>query len=199
MINKYNALSEENKKKINIFLEIATLELNKDKKEILYSNKNIKENPLIKETSEYKLKKRVYNYRFYKPSSERSKTENTPYIGTVAAGTPNLSYYEGAYEYIHSPVKCDFAMRANGDSMYPVIKDNDYIFVKSTPFIDIGDIGIISIDGETTCKKFYIDDNKIILKSFNPDFKPLEYEINEFLNIKILGKVILTPDQEKNL
>ena len=188
ILKKYYSLSDIDKDKVNIFMDIALLSNN---------NSTIIDKPKVEENN-YTSKKKIYNHKHYKPSFEPSKEENIPYIGTVAAGKPNLSYYD-APEYISSPVDCDFAMRANGDSMYPVIHNDDYIFVKSTPFLENGEVGIITVDGETTCKKFYIDNNKMTLLSFNPEYAPIEYDINEFSDIRILGKVILTPDQESRL
>ena len=90
-------------------------------------------------------------------------------------------------------------MRANGLSMYPVINDDDYIYVKSIPFLENGEIGIVSINGETTCKRFCIEKKQIILKSLNPDYSDMKYDIKEGDDIRIMGRVILTPEQEKRL
>lgn len=216
-IKKYQQLSAENKLKISGFIDIALLNTNtitEDNDSSSYTSSShskkiqkhtIEEtydpsNELIREKSPYRIKeKKIYNYEYYKPVDAPNNIENIPYIGTVAAGIPNLSYYDGAYEYIGSPVSCDFAMRANGDSMYPVIDNNDYIYVKSIPFLENGEIGIISINGETTCKKFYANNKKIILKAINSDYKDMEYVLNEENDIRIMGRVILTPEQEKRL
>ena len=200
LFSKYSALSNIDQAKIMSFIQIATINNDDIQKEIIEESEDIYTEEIIREKSPYRVKeKRVYNYKYYKPVDEPNKIENIPYIGTVAAGIPNLSYYEGDYEYIGSPVACDFAMRANGLSMYPVINDNDYIYVKSIPFLENGEIGIISINGETTCKRFYIEKKQIILKALNPDYSDMKYDIKEGDDIRIMGRVVLTPEQEKRL
>ena len=196
---KYKTLTAKDKAKVMSFIQIANIKPSTSVKEYNTSEEDNYEE-IIREKSPYRIKeKKIYNYKYYKPVYEPNKIENIPYIGTVAAGIPNLSYYEGDYEYIGSPVACDFAMRANGLSMYPVINDNDYIYVKSIPFLENGEIGIISINGETTCKRFYIEKKQIILKSLNPDYSDMKYDIKEGDDIRIMGRVILTPEQEKRL
>lgn len=188
-LKKYHNLSETEKYKLNIYLEITSTNCHQYEVENISSS--VDEN-----ANEYSPI--IYNYRFFKPTLEPTEEDNVPYVGSVAAGTPNLYYYDSP-EYISAPVSCDFAMTANGDSMYPVIHEEDYIFVKSTPFLENGDIGIISIDGETTCKKFYLRKNHIVLKSLNPNYEPMHYTIKEFSDIRIMGKVVLTQEQQERL
>ena len=73
------------------------------------------------------------------------------------------------------------------------------IFIKSMQSLDNGDIGVFDIDGETTCKRFKYDSTTktVILTSFNSTFKPLTYPLKNYQGIfRIIGKVILTDDQE---
>lgn len=131
---------------------------------------------------------------------EKENDTAVPMLGSVAAGKPYLAYYDSP-EYIESPVNADFALYANDDSMEPIIKYLDYIFVKSTPVLENGQIGIISIDGETTCKIFKQEKHKLILRSINPENEDLIYNLKEYKDyeyspFKILGRVVLTPEQE---
>lgn len=180
-LKKYNELSDENKSKISIFLEIATL-----------TQDNAFNNSRTKSTTKNHLEDSVSTYY-------TRKTKNVPILGKVAAGIP-ITLVEEYLDKIAAPSdKADFATIANGNSMEPVIHDGENIFIKIMQSLDDGDIGVFDIDGETTCKRFKYDlDNKtVILTSFNSDFKPLTYSLKNYQDtFRIIGKVILTEDQE---
>jgi SOS-response transcriptional repressors len=179
LIQRYNNLSESDKNKVNIFIEIASLK----SKEDFYSNENIKNKDILMEST--------VNYHVQKKS--------VPLLGKVAAGIP-ISLVESYLDKVAAPSdKVDFATIANGHSMEPVIYDGENIFIKSMQSLDNGDIGVFDINGETTCKRFKYDLNTktVILTSFNSDFKPLTYPLKNYQDtFRIIGKVILTEDQE---
>ena len=174
---KYNYLSEDNKKKLQNFLDIATLDIRNTS-----SNDNIKNNKhLFDNTVEY------------------TSTHNVPILGMVAAGIPIVLVEEYMDQAVAPSDDVDFATVAKGESMEPVIHDGENIFVKSQQILDTGDIGVFDIDGETTCKRFQYDLNTktVILTSFNSAFKPLKYSLKNYQDtFRIIGKVILTSDQE---
>ena len=180
IIEKYNELSDENKTKIDIFLEIATL----TRSESISSG--------IKSTTTNLLQDNVVKYN-------PINTKVVPILGKVAAGIP-ISLVEEYLDKVAAPSdKADFATIANGNSMEPVIYNGENIFIKSMQSLDDGDIGVFDIDGETTCKKFKYDSTTktVILTSFNSEFKPLIYSLKNYQDtFRIIGKVILTKDQE---
>ena len=51
----------------------------------------------------------------------------------------------------------DFAVKIDGDSMEPYIKDGSTVFVNREP-LEKGDVGIFYIDGDMICKQYYIDE-----------------------------------------
>lgn len=53
------------------------------------------------------------------------------------------------------PAGADFAVRVQGNSMLPYLKDGDYAYVKSTEEIAIGEIGLFSVNGAQYCKMYY--------------------------------------------
>lgn len=138
-------------------------------------------------------KKELYNYGNYLLSNEQLKYPEelceVPLLGKSAAGEPisygDLQYEEAVLKTV--PGEADFALSITGDSMEPLIKDNSIVFVKSQPTLENGQIGILEVDGEVTCKKFYKIKDKVQLKSINKKYAP----ITNFENIKIIGRVII--------
>lgn len=177
--SKYNLLSEEDKIKVNSFIEIATSNLDNKR------NNNSKDNKNIYDLNEPKT---PYVYKKY-----------VPILGKVAAGIPITLVEEYLDKVVAPSDKADFATVANGTSMEPVIHNGENIFIKSMQSLDNGDIGVFDIDGETTCKRFKYDSTTktVILTSFNSTFKPLTYPLKNYQGtFRIIGKVILTDEQK---
>lgn len=93
------------------------------------------------------------------------------------------------------PKSTDFAVKIQGDSMAPYINDGDTVYVKQCEDrLNIGDVGIFSVDGATYCKIFYEDsDNNITLVSANPDMETTNVFIpyDSGRSISCFGKVLL--------
>jgi len=54
------------------------------------------------------------------------------------------------------PGGADFAVRIQGDSMEPSIRDGGAVYVNHDP-LKAGDVGIFCVDGEMLCKQYYRD------------------------------------------
>lgn len=171
-LSRYENLSDIDKKKIDSFIEIASI----NSKNIYVSENN---------TLPEKINETVTPYTTH---------SHIAVLGHVAAGKP-IEGISIPLDYISAPVSADYALIAQGHSMEPVIQDGDYIYVKNCEELHTGDIGIFYIDGEVTCKKFYPQPDCILLKSLNPDFKPFKYPLNEWHDFKIQGKVLLSNEQ----
>ena len=125
---------------------------------------------------------------------ERAKKEDRysnpiPLIGTIAAGQPLLAE-ENIEDYfnIDTSIKADFALRIKGDSMLGVgIFLGDIVFIKKQDCLENGEIGAILIEDSATLKKFYKENDTVILQAENDMYKPLIYTNG---NIKILGKLV---------
>jgi phage repressor protein C with HTH and peptisase S24 domain/DNA-binding XRE family transcriptional regulator len=78
----------------------------------------------------------------------------------------------------------DFAVEVDGDSMEPIYSDGDILLVKSTPTIDIGEVGIFTINGNGYVKK--LGRNKLI--SYNTNYKAII--LHEYDTITCWGRVI---------
>lgn len=92
------------------------------------------------------------------------------------------------------PHDADFAVKIQGDSMAPYIKDGETVFVKRDCELTIGDIGIFSVDGAMYCKQYYIDtDGNLTLVSANPELRDSNVYVSHdsSASITCFGKVIL--------
>lgn len=66
------------------------------------------------------------------------------------------------------PAAADFAVRIDGDSMEPYIKDGSRVYVSRTNELSSGDIGIFFVDGDMKCKQYCEDSfGNIYLFSLN--------------------------------
>ncbi len=123
--------------------------------------------------------------------------------GYVAAGIP-IEAIDNDLDTIEIPtnIDADYALIVNGNSMYPLIKDGDYVFVKSCKELNNGDIGVFYYNGSVTCKKYFKNDSILKLISINPAFEDFTFSLkdqkNKFINFNIEGKVILSESQKNN-
>ena len=76
-----------------------------------------------------------------------------------------------------------------GDSMEPMIEDNDLLFIKVTNQVDLNDIGIFQINGKNFVKKLKRDYNGgWYLQSLNNSYE--EIHLTEEDDIRTIGKVV---------
>ena len=67
------------------------------------------------------------------------------------------------------PGGAELAVRIQGDSMSPLIRDGDVVYVNHDP-LQNGDIGIFCVDGDMLCKQYYRDPiGMVYLFSLNRD------------------------------
>lgn len=127
-----------------------------------------------------------------------SKSVSVPILNTVVAGLPLSAYedvigYEEVSRKLGSPDEL-FALKVKGDSMLPVLQEDDVIIVKQQSDVESGDIAIVLINGdEATVKKVMKSQDGITLIAFNPAvYEPHFYTNNDIvtLPIRIAGKVV---------
>ena len=121
-------------------------------------------------------------------------TDMPVYNEPAAAGTGNY-LQESSYETMSFPADsipagAEFGVRISGDSMEPIIKDGNIVWVKPQVSIENGEIGIFVLNNDAFCKRLHIDyDNKIVeLISDNPDYQPIIVTKND--NLFTMGKVL---------
>ncbi len=87
------------------------------------------------------------------------------------------------------PEKYDTIAKVVGDSMEPMIKDNDLLFINVTSQVEINDIGIFQINGKNLVKKLKRDyDGRWYLQSLNNSYE--EIYLNEDDDIRTIGEVV---------
>ncbi len=118
------------------------------------------------------------------------QVERVPLVGRVAAGVP-IPAIENVEEQI--PVSSDllrhnrdsFFLKVRGDSMTDGIQPNDLILV--TPGLEVrrSEIVVALIDDEATVKRYYPDNDRVILRADNPRYA----DIIVSRDLRIVGKV----------
>lgn len=114
------------------------------------------------------------------------------YYRLASAGTGQIIFDMPPTKRIEIPAipeyrKADYAIGVNGNSMEPVYHDGDTLLVEMTDRVEIGEIGIFLVNGESYVKERGEDE----LRSLNPKSKNIP--LNE--DARCLGRVIgkLTP------
>ena len=117
-----------------------------------------------------------------------------PLLGEIACGEPIIA--EESFEcYVEAGtnIKCDFCLRARGDSMINArIYDGDIVFIRQQSIVNNGEIAAVIIDNEATLKRVYLNraEGKLVLQAENPSYEPLVYVGEELDHIRILGKAV---------
>lgn len=118
----------------------------------------------------------------------------TDYVeGLVAAGHGTFQednlHMEVRLRTEDVPEDYDTIAKVAGDSMEPMIEDNDLLFIKVTNQVDINDIGIFQINGKNFVKKLKRDYNGgWYLQSLNNSYE--EIHLTEEDDIRTIGEVV---------
>lgn len=87
------------------------------------------------------------------------------------------------------PEDYDTIAKVAGDSMEPLIEDNDLLFIKVTSQVDINSIGIFQINGKNFVKKLKRDyDGSWYLQSLNSGYEEIHLSEND--DIRTIGEVV---------
>lgn len=106
-----------------------------------------------------------------------------PLIGRVAAGSPVLAEQnvEARFEVdrtLFHPT-ADYLLRVSGMSMRDAgILDGDLLVVHRTPEARNGQIVVARLGDEVTVKRFERSDRRVRLLPANPDFSPIEIQLD---------------------
>lgn len=118
----------------------------------------------------------------------------TDYVeGLVAAGHGTFQednlHMEVKLRAEDVPDEYDTIAKVAGDSMEPMIEDNDLLFIKVKNQVDINDIGIFQINGKNFVKKLKRDYNGgWYLQSLNNSYE--EIHLTEEDDIRTIGEVV---------
>lgn len=127
---------------------------------------------------------------------EKSQDDNyiTDYVeGLVAAGHGTFQednlHMEVKLRADDVPDNYDTIAKVAGDSMEPLIEDNDLLFIKVTSQVDINSIGIFQVNGKNFVKKLKRDyDGSWYLQSLNNSYEEIHLTEND--DIRTIGEVV---------
>ncbi len=120
-----------------------------------------------------------------------------PLLGSVPAGVP-IEAIEDIEEYIdiyprfvkHGEL---FALRVQGDSMEPDLRNGDIVIIEKQEYVENGQIAVVRVNGEDfTIKRVKLSPKGIMLIPSNPAYDPVFFDSDQVaaLPITIIGKVI---------
>ena len=118
-----------------------------------------------------------------------------PLLGRVAAGEPILAeeHAEGSVvvdSFLVGEGKKLFALKVVGQSMIEDgILDGDYIFVQKRSQAEPGQIVVVVIDNEATCKRYFPEGDRIRLQPANDTMEPIYVNRSDFKEVQIMGVV----------
>lgn len=127
-----------------------------------------------------------------------TKTIKIPVLGKVPAGVP-IEAVEDILGYEELPASMlksgnnFFALKIDGDSMYPDYKTGDIIIIKQQPDCNSGDDCIVMVNGDdATFKRVIKQEKSIILKPLNNNYEPYYFNEYEIMTkpVKIIGVAI---------
>ena len=105
----------------------------------------------------------------------------------AAAGTGSFldSYSYEDFEADETvPSEADFAIRVSGESMTPRFVDGQVAFVREQQTLEVGEIGVFCLDGDSYIKKLGHGE----LLSLNPSYGPIKIQENS--SLYVFGKVL---------
>lgn len=119
---------------------------------------------------------------------------DVPLYGSISCGNGSV-IFETQEDYITSPKEWvnngfHFYLTAQGDSMIGAkIHEGDLLLIQRTEDVENGEIAAVVIDNECVLKRVYKEDGSFTLVSENPNYKPIHFNPNMDLNIRIIGKL----------
>lgn len=133
-----------------------------------------------------------------KVASIFEKVSNEDYIidyveGLVAAGHGTFQednlHMEVRLRAEDVPEEYDTIAKVAGDSMEPLIEDNDLLFIRVASQIDVNSIGIFQVNGKNFVKKLKRDyDGSWYLQSLNNSYEEIHLTEND--DIRTIGEVV---------
>lgn len=123
----------------------------------------------------------------------QDKPRMVPLIGTIAMGAPitaeqNIEKYIPEYMMDRYADDTLFALRCQGDSMYPLIPNGAIAIIRQQTDVEDGEIAAVLINGEATLKKVLHVGKTVVLRPANPEYKDIILDKDH--PGTILGKMI---------
>lgn len=128
------------------------------------------------------------------PTSVNQQQENSiPILGSIAAGVP-IWAEQNPEGFLPVPPALFgggelFALHVLGDSMTGAgISNGDIAVIKRADSVENGEIAAVLVEQEATLKRVYISARTLVLKSENPAFTDLTFDLGKSVLVRILGR-----------
>ena len=141
------------------------------------------------------------NYFDIKKSDLVENKEKSDILGNAVISIPVLGTVKAGYDYLAQEnwigtvdVETSlvgngedyFALKIHGDSMSPVLVEDDIVIIKKQNDFESGDIVVAIINGnEATIKKGKKSDSSILLQPLNSAYEPLIFTYEEMKSIPV--------------
>lgn len=134
------------------------------------------------------------------PDELRGQSTKIDKLGNIVVEIPLLGTVKAGYDYLAQEnwigtVDIDkklaetgelFALQIKGDSMSPVLIEDDIVIIKKQDDFENGDIVVAIINGdEATIKKGKKSENSILLQPLNTNYEPLIFTYDEMKSIPV--------------
>ncbi len=111
---------------------------------------------------------------------------------TIAASAgPGQFLDEGDFSWVNdaqAPERADFAVTVAGDSMEPRYRDGQRIYIQASPFVEEGEVGLFSWEGNSYIKILHTGPEGVFLRSLNPAYAPIP--ISDPTQLRVFGRVL---------
>lgn len=167
-IRKYRALDDIGRKNVDVAITRETDRIKAlDKLRDFYINGSTVENQYTNKSGQYK---RIYSY-----------------LRKIACAGTGFTFEEIPTDQIQAPYMedADFIIGVNGDSMEPDYHDGDKVYVKKADSLDIGEVGIFTVNHTCFIKELGQDG----LISHNKKYENIPGTEDVRLIGKVIGKV----------
>lgn len=119
------------------------------------------------------------------------RARRIPLLGTIAAGEPIFAEEEHeTYVDVDGSARADFALEVKGESMEPVYKDGDVVYIRRQDDVRDGQVAAVVVDDSATLKRVYHLPVGVQLMPLNPAFAPMLFTPENSDSVRILGLAV---------
>ena len=87
-------------------------------------------------------------------------------------------------------VRADFALEVRGESMEPVYRDGDVVYIRRQDDVRDGQVAAVVVDDSATLKRVYHLPVGVQLMPLNPAFAPMLFTPENSDSVRILGLAV---------
>lgn len=119
------------------------------------------------------------------------RARRIPLLGAIAAGEPIFAEEEHeTYVDVGGGVRADFALEVKGESMEPLYKDGDVVYIRRQDDVRDGQVAAVVVDDSATLKRVYHLPIGVQLMPINPAFAPMLFTPENSDSVRILGLAV---------